>query len=233
MNRTYTPDLNPDAPARPAASPASFRAGFTRPRQAAWCGVYLRGLIQDGDRKSAEPMAARVPLPEGLDVSDPDQALQQFLGQSTWDEQAVWKRYRQIMADEFAGPEGVFAIDDTTFPKQGKHSVGVQRQHCGALGKKANCQCGVSVHYVGPGGHYPLDMRLYLPDSWLGDKERLDKAGVPEAERRKLTKGQIALELLDRVRGEGLAGKVVLADAGYGASGPSRDGLARRKLHYV
>ena len=138
MNRTYTPELNPVVLDRLAAYAASFRDDFNRPRQAAWCGAYLRGLIQDGDRKSAEPMAARVPLPEGLEVSDPDQALQQFLGQSTWDEQAVLRRYRATMAAKFADPAGIFVIDDTAFPKQGKHSVGVQRQYCGALGKKAN-----------------------------------------------------------------------------------------------
>src|SRR4051812_34796750 len=233
MNRTYTPDLNPDVLDRLAAYAASFRDDFNRPRQAAWCGVYLRGLITDGDRKSAEPMAARVPLPEGLDVSDPDQALQQFLGQSTWDEHTVLKRYRATMAAKFADPAGIFVIDDTTFPKQGKHSAGVQRQYCGALGKKANCQCAVSVHYVSPKGHYPLDMRLYLPESWLGDPKRLDKAGVPEGERRPLTKGEIALELLDRARAEGQPGGLVDADSGDAVAGPFRDGLAGRGLHYV
>ena len=203
MNRTYTPELKPDVLDRLAAYAASFRDGFNRPRQAAWCGVYLRGLIQDGDRKSAEPMAARVPLPRP-DVADTDQALQQFK-QSTRDQHAVLKRYRATMAAKFADPAAIFVIDDTTFPKQGKHSVGVQRQYCGALGKKANCQCAVSVHYVSPKGHYPLDMRLYLPESWLGDPKRSDKAKVPECERRPLTKGEIALELLDRVR-RGAAG---------------------------
>jgi SRSO17 transposase len=233
MNRTYTPELNPDVLDRLAEYAASFRDDFNRPRQAAWCGVYLRGLIQDGDRKSVEPMAARVPLPDGLQVSDPDQALQQFLGQSTWDERAVLRRYRTAMAAKFADPAAIFVIDDTTSPKQGKHSVGVQRQYCGALGKTANCRCAVSVHYVAPRGHYPLDMRLYLPEGWLGDPERLDKAGVPEDQRRRLTKGQIALELLDRVRGEGLPGGLVVADSGYGVSGPFRDGLAQRGLHYI
>lgn len=233
MNRTYTPDINPDVLDRLVAYAANFRDDFNRPRQARWCGVYLRGLLQDGDRKSVEPMATRVPLPEGLDVSDPDQALQQFLGQSTWDEQAVLKRYRATMGAKFSDPAGIFVIDDTTFPKQGTHSVGVQRQYCGALGKRANCQCAVSVHYVAPRGHYPLDMRLYLPESWLGDPGRLDKAHVPEAERRSQTKGRIALELLDRVRAEGLPGRVVVADAGYGVSGPFRDGLDERGLHYV
>jgi SRSO17 transposase len=233
MNRTYTPELTPDVLDRLADYAAGFRDDFNRPRQAAWCGVYLRGLITDGDRKSAEPMAARVPLPEGLDVSDPDQALQQFLGQSPWDERAVLSRYRATMAKKFADPAGIFVIDDTTFPKQGRHSVGVQRQYCGALGKKANCQSAVSVHYVAPKGHYPLDMRLYLPESWLSAPERLDKAVVPQAERRRLSKGQIALELLDRVRAEGLPGGLVVADSGYGVSGPFRDGLAERGLHYI
>jgi SRSO17 transposase len=233
MNRTYTPELKPDVLDRLAEYAASFRDDFNRPRQAAWCGTYLRGLIQDGDRKSVEPMAARVPPPEGLEVSDPDQAPQQFLGQSTWDEQAVLTRYRATMAAKFADPAGILVIDDTTFPKQGTHSVGVQRQYCGALGKAANCQCAVSAHYVAPRGHYPLAMRLYLPGSWLGDPKRLDRAHVPEAERRSLTKGQIALELLDGIRAEGLPGGVVVADSGYGVSGPFRDGLAERGLHYV
>jgi SRSO17 transposase len=135
MNRTYTPELDPNALDRLAAFAAGFRDDFNRPRRAAWCGVYLRGLIQDGDRKCAEPMAARVPLPPGLDVSDPDQAPQQFLGPSTWDERAVLRRYRATMAAKFADPAGIFVIDDTTSPKQGQHSVGVQRQYCGALGK--------------------------------------------------------------------------------------------------
>ena len=156
MNRTYTPELAPEVLDRLADYAAGFRDDFDRPRQAAWCGVYLRGLLTDAERKSIEPMARAVPLPPGLEVADPDQALQQFLSQSTWDEQAVGRRYRARMAEVFASPEAIFVIDDTTFPKQGKHSVGVQRQYCGALGKKANSQCAVSVHYVAPAGHYPI-----------------------------------------------------------------------------
>jgi len=233
MNRTYTPELAPDVLDRLGEYAGHFRDDFNRPRQAAWCGVYLRGLLKDADRKSIEPMAREAVLPAGLAVADPDQALQQFVSQSTWDEQAAWRRYRARMAEAFADPAGIFVIDDTTFPKQGRHSVGVQRQYCGALGKKANCQCAVSVHYVAPNGHHPLAMRLYLPDSWLGDPDRLDKARVPEGERRPLSKGQIALELLDQARAEGLPGRVVIADSGYGVSGPFRDGLAERGLHYV
>ena len=128
MNRTYTPELNPDVLDRLAAYAASFRGDFNRPRQAAWCGVYLRGLITDGERKSIEPLSRRVPLPPELAVKDPEQALQQFVSQSPWDEQAVWRRYRAVMAAAFADPAGIFVIDDTTFPKQGTHSVGVRRQ---------------------------------------------------------------------------------------------------------
>src|SRR3954452_3156392 len=233
MNRTYTPELAPEVLDRLASYAGRFRDDFKRPRQAAYSGVYFQGLILDRDRKSIEPLSRKVTLPPGLQVADLDQALQQFVGQSPWDEQAVWKRYRSVMAERFASPAGIFVIDDTSFPKQGRHSVGVQRQYCGAQGKKANCQVAPSVHYVAPRGHYPLAMRLYIPESWAGDADRLDRAGVPEEHRRVATKGQIALELLDQVRGEGLSGQLVVADAGYGVSGPFRDGLAERGLRYI
>src|SRR3954463_15073921 len=233
MNRTYAPELAPEVLDRLRSYADRFRDDFNRPRQAQYSGVYLQGLLLDGERKSIEPLSRRVTLPAGLAVKDLDQALQQSLGQSTWDEQAVWRRYRSVMAETFADPKGVFVIDDTSFPKQGKLSVGVQRQYCGAQGKTANCQVAPSVHYVGPKGHYPLAMRLYLPEVWLGDAKRMDRAGVPEEDRRALTKGQIALELLDQVRDEGLPGRLVVADAGYGVSGPFRDGLASRGLHYI
>jgi SRSO17 transposase len=233
MTKTYTPELTPDVLRRLDDYAARFRQAFGTDRPARWSGVYLAGLIQEGERKSIEPLSRRVALPPDLRVKDPEQALQQFVSQSPWDERAVLQRYRTVMAKTFASPKGIFVIDDTTFPKQGRHSVGVQRQYCGALGKKANCQCAVSVHYVAPKGHYPLAMRLYLPERWIEAPERLEKAGVPEEERRQLSKGQIALELLDRVRGEGLAGGLVVADAGYGVSGPFRDGLAGRGLHYI
>ena len=231
--KTFTPDISPEVLGRLADYAASFADDFPNARPALWAGVYLQGLLLDGERKSIEPLSHRVSLPDGLAVKDVDQALQQFVSQSPWDEHAVLKRYRSLLAETFASPKGIFLFDDVSFPKQGKCSVGVQRQYCGALGKKANCQVAVSVHYVSPLGHYPLDLRLYLPDGWLSDKERLDKAGVPEPERRELTKPEIALELLDRVRGEGLPGWAVVADAGYGASGDFRDGLEARGLSYI
>jgi len=231
--KTYTPELDPAVLDRLRAYAGLFAEDFPQAKPARWAGVYLQGLLLDGERKSIEPLSRRIALPEGLTSKDPEQALQQFVNQSPWDERPVLRRYRSRLAEAFASPEGIFVIDDTSFPKQGRHSVGVQRQYCGALGKKANCQVAVSAHYVSPHGHYPLDLRLYLPDSWLTDAARLDKAGVPAAERRPLTKPEIALELLDRVRGEGLPGWAVVTDAAYGVSPTFRDGVAARGLVYM
>jgi len=187
MNRTFTPRLEPAVLERLEAYADRFRPHFNRTRQADWTRVYLRGLLQEGERKSIEPISRRVDLPADLAaVADPEQALQQFMSQSSWDELAVAGEYRAAMAEALADPDGVFLVDDTTFPKAGQHSVGVQHQHCGALGKKANCQCAVSLHYVSPKGHVPRAMRLYLPPAWLIDPVRLDRAGVPPEERRDL-----------------------------------------------
>src|SRR5215469_16690483 len=126
-------------------------------------------------------MVARVPRPaELLDIQDPEQAMQQFVNQSPWDDQAVGQRYRAVMAQRLASPLGIFIIDDTGFPKQGKHSVGVQHQYCGQLGKKANCQVAVTVHYVSPKGHFPAALRLYLPKYWTNSQKRLQAVGVPQ-----------------------------------------------------
>jgi SRSO17 transposase len=235
MNKTYTPELAPEVLLRLRDYAERFQDLFRYPAQSAWSGVYLRGLLEDGERKSIEPMAARVPRPvDLLHIKDPEQALQQFVNQSPWDEQAVWKRYRSMMAEPLASPQGIFVIDDTGFPKQGKHSVGVQHQYCGQLGKKANCQVAVTVHYVSPKGHFPTALQLYLPKSWATSPKRLGEAKVPEPFRGAKTKGQIALELLDQVRGEGLLpGDLVLTDAGYGVSQPFREGLAQRQLFYI
>src|SRR3954452_19154069 len=231
--KTFTPELSPGVLGRLVQYAASFADEFPQARPAQWAGVYLQGLLLDGERKSIEPLSRRVSLTDELDVKDPDQALQQFVNQSPWDHKPVLRRYRSLLSGTFASPEGLFVFDDVSFPKQGKCSVGVQRQYCGALGKKANCQVAVSVHYVGPRGHYPLDLRLFLPECWLTDKKRLDRAGVPAEQRRALTKPEIALELLDGVRAEGLPGWAVVADAGYGVSEEFRDGLEARGLPFI
>ena len=235
MNKTYTPELTPEVLDRLRDYAELFRDDFRYKAQHAWSSVYLRGLLQDGERKSIEPMVARVPRPPALlDIQDPEQALQQFVNQSPWDEQKVCERYRRVMARPLASPRGIFVIDDTGFPKQGQHSVGVQRQYCGQLGKKANCQVAVTVHYVSPQGHFPAALRLYLPKSWTSSPERLEEVGVPAEYRQERTKGQIALDLLDQVRDEKLLpGDIVITDAGYGVSQSFREGLEQRQLFYI
>src|SRR5947207_189797 len=132
--KTYTPELDPAVHVRLRNYAALFAVDFPQAKPSRWAGVYLQGLLLDGERKSIEPLSRRVSLPEGLTSQDPEQALQPFVNQSPWDDQAVLRRYRAHWAGTFAHPEGIFLFDDVSFPKQGKHSVGVHRQYCGALG---------------------------------------------------------------------------------------------------
>src|SRR5690348_5784861 len=122
MSKTYTPELSPAVLRRLDDYAADFRDAFGLDRPGRWAGVYLAGRIREGERKSIEPLSRRVTLPPELAVKDPEQALQQFVNQSPWDDQAVTKRHRATMARRFADPNGIFVIDDTSFPKQGKHS---------------------------------------------------------------------------------------------------------------
>lgn len=230
--KTFTPDLDPAVVDRLREYAARFTPDFPQSKPARWAGVYLHGLLLDGERKSIEPLSRRITLPPELTATDPEQALQQFVNQSPWDDQKVLTRYRALMAEPFGSPDGVFVVDDTSFPKRGRHSVGVQHQYCGALGKQANCQVAVTLHYSGPRGHFPLAVRLHLPGSWTADATRLDAAGVPEEFRAARTKGEIALGLIDQVRAEGILGGTVVADLGYGSS-VVRAGLAERGLRYV
>lgn len=230
--KTFTPKLDPAVLDRLRQYAARFASDFPQSKPARWAGVYLHGLLTDGERKSIEPLSRRVTLPEGLTSKDPEQALQQFVSQSTWDERKVLTRYRALMAGHFASPEGVFVFDDTSFPKRGSRSVGVSHQYCGALGKRANCQVAVTLHYSGPRGHFPLAVRLHLPERWTDDTKRMRAAGVPETLHAHKTKGQVALELLDQIRTEGIPGGTVVADLGYGGAFV-RDALAERGLHCI
>jgi SRSO17 transposase len=202
-----------------------------RKDQRRWGQSYLRGLLLDGKRKSIQPMAAR--LAKGDPQADAyavEQALQQFVNQSPWDPVPVRRRLAERMTAAIA--PAAWVIDDTGFPKFGRYSVGVAPQYCGALGKVANCQVGVSVHAVTDQASCPLDWRLFLPPDWDGDAERRRKAHVPEAERHR-PKWQLALELLDELAGWDLVPPVVLADAAYGEVGEFRLGLEQRQLGYV
>src|SRR6266540_1749304 len=206
-------------------------ASVPRKDQRRWGQSYLRGLLLDGKRKSIQPMAAR--LAKGDPQADPyalEQALQQFVNQSPWDPVAVRRRLAQRMTAAIQ-PQA-WVIDDTGFPKFGRWSVGVAPQYCGALGKVANCQVGVSVHAATDQASCPLDWRLFLPESWDDDAERRRKAHLPAGERHR-PKWQLALELLDELAGWGLAPPVILADAAYGEVNQFRLGLEQRALAYV
>ena len=189
-----------------------------------WGSVYVRGLLLDGERKSVEPMAKR--LPDGN-----EQAMQQFVGQSPWDWKPVWERLAQRMVRELE-PDAIWVIDDTGFPKQGEHSVGVARQYSGTLGKTANCQVAVSLHEVCTSGAAVLNWRLYLPESWIEDAQRCEEAGIPK-EVKFQKKWELAFEMIDQVREWNLADRIVVADAGYGDVTAFREGLESRKLPYA
>ena len=188
-----------------------------------WGSVYVRGLLLDGERKSVEPMAKR--LPDGN-----EQAMQQFVGRVP----GTGSRYGATVATN--GPElepdTVWVIDDTGFPKQGEHSVGVARQYSGTLGKTANCQVAVSLHEVCTEGAACLNWRLYLPESWAEDAHRRAEAGIPEDVKFQ-KKWELALEMIDQARGWKLADRIVVADAGYGDVTAFREELEKRQLSYA
>ena len=186
---------------------ARFRDAFRRRDQARWAAVYLQGLLRHDGRKTIGGLARQVVLPPDLTVEDAAQRMQNFVNQSPWDEGRVWRLYRGLMAERLAETEGAFVLDDPAFVKQGRHSVGVQRQYSGALGRKTNCQIAIALHHAGSAGCCPLGLRLYLPRGWIQQPHRLDAAGVPEGRRRGQGKGAIALELLDEARVGGLAGR--------------------------
>jgi SRSO17 transposase len=198
-------------------------ASLARRDQRRWGEVCLRGLMLDGKRKSIEPMAARL-------ADGDEQCLQQFVNQSPWAWEPVRKRLARRLSTAVE-PEA-WIVDDTGFPKFGRYSVGVARQYCGALGKVGNCQIGVSINAATDAASCPLDWRIFLPEEWDGDEERRAQARVPPEERHR-PKWRLALEMVDELRGWGLAPPVLLADAAYGEITEFRVGLEERELDYV
>jgi SRSO17 transposase len=200
---------------------------MARKDQRRWGETYLRGLMLDGKRKSIEPMAARL-------ADGDEQCLQQFVNQSPWRWEPVRKRLAVRMCDEIEPVAWV--IDDTGFPKQGKMSVGVARQYCGALGKVGNCQLGVSVSAVTAQASCPLDWRLLIPEAWdepdAFNQARRAGAHLPEDVRHR-PKWQLALEMIDELRAWDLTPPVVLGDGAYGDITELRTGLAERGISYV
>jgi SRSO17 transposase len=203
-----------------------FRALLSRPAQKQRMAVYLKGLVLPGERKSLEPMAARV-APGDL------QQLHHFLSTSPW---PAWRLEDELIRQADAllgGPEALLVIDDTALVKQGKRSVGVARQYCGHLGKKANCQVLVSLTLARDEVPLPLVLRLFLPDAWADDPARCAKVGVPASRQRPLPKTELALEELDRLLELGVRFGHVVTDAGYGISAAFRHGLSERGLSWV
>ena len=192
------------------------------PRRRRWCDAYLRGLLLDGHRKSVETMAVRLKAIEPGD-EDYEQALQQFLNQSPWDEHALLDGLHAWVGRRF-GTDGFLIIDDTGFPKQGEHSVGVARQYTGTLGKVASCQVAVTLQFATASQVVALDAQLYLPEAWTEDRDRLTRAGVPAAVGYR-PKWQMALAMVRRAVANGFHG-VVLADSLFGTVTAFREQLA-------
>ena len=204
---------------------APFLARLGRIEQRHWAPVYLQGLLGPGERKSVEPMAARV-APGDV------QQLHHFISTSPWRCEPLEEELVRAADRLVGGPEAVLVVDDTALVKQGRHSVGVARQYCGQLGKKANCQALVSLTLAR--GEVPVcvGLRLFLPRAWADDAARRARAGVPEAIPGR-PKWQIALEEIDRIQAAGGRFGTVLADAEYGKVADFRQKLSEQGLTWA
>jgi SRSO17 transposase len=192
---------------------------------------YCTGLLLEGERKSVEPMAARL-APDN--VRRMHQSLHHLVADAPWSDEDVLEQVRDsvLPAMQQQSPLVAWVVDDTGFPKKGKHSVGVARQYCGQLGKQDNCRVAVSVSVASWHASLPIAWRLYLPEIWAKDSERRRKVGVPE-EVEFQTKPQIALDQIRHAVDREIPGNLVLADAGYGSDSQFRAGLTELGLQYV
>ena len=192
---------------------------------------YCLGLMMPRERKSVEPLAA-VTAPTRAAAQH--QSLLHFIGQGCWSDERVLAKVREMVLPEIErqGAISAWIIDDTSFPKQGRHSVGVARQYCGQLGKQDNCQVAVSLSLANRHASLPVAYRLYLPQDWAGDRARRRKAGVPEEVVFK-TKPEIALDQLRWACAAGLPRGVALLDASYGNNSELRAEITALGLTYV
>lgn len=194
-------------------------------------GHYITGLLLDGERKSVQPMAARL-AKEATEADAMRQRLQDCVSLSPWSDDELLRRLALKLDRELPGLE-VFVADDTGFAKKGKYSVGVARQYSGTLGRTDNCQVAVSLHVAGARGSACIAMRLYLPEEeWALDPDRRAAVGVPK-EVVFRTKWEIVLEQLDAALASGVRRHIMLADAGYGDATEFRAGIEERGLKYV
>jgi len=202
-----------------------FLARLRRKEQRHWAPFYLKGLILPGERKSVEPMAARV-APGDV------QQLHHFIATSPWATAPLEDELVKAADRLVGGPDAVLVVDDTALVKQGRHSVGVKRQYCGQLGKRANCQSLVSLTLAHGEVPVGVGLRLFLPEDWCADAGRCAAAGVPETVAYR-PKWKIALDEIDRVLAAGARFGCVLADAEYGKAAEFRHGLAERQLGFA
>ncbi len=193
--------------------------------------LYCAGLLLPGDRKSVEPIAARM---QPGRVQAAHQSLHHFVAKADWSDGTVLAAVRAHVLPiiERHGRIRALIIDDTGIPKKGKHSVGVARQYCGQLGKQDNCQVAVSLSVANDHASLPIAYRLYLPHEWADDVERRAQAGVPDDVTFQ-TKPQIALDQLRDAVAAGIEAEVALVDAGYGTDTDFRDGITEIGLPYV
>ena len=216
---------------RVAASFATFHAHFAplfgRKEAQQRSEQYLRGLlVQQTDRRNAENVAETI-------AGATPRALQRLLTEAPWPPEPVIDRLQAYLGARLNTPEGIFVLDESGFPKQGKKSVGVARQYCGTLGKVGNCQLGVFLAYVSAQGHALVDKRLYLPPAWTDDPARSRAAGVP-AEVGAQSVAELGLAMLRQARAAGhLQGSWVTGDDAYGKVPTLRDALDAQGWRYV
>ena len=201
-----------------------FAGCFGRRAQREGASRYIQGLLNDSERKSMQPMDARLPANDAASY----QRLQHFITHAPWSATKVWGRLRA----ELPGRRGILLVDETAFPKHGTHSVAVGRQYCGALGKIANCQVAVSTALLTDTLAWPTTMELYLPEEWAADLERREHADIPRALRFR-PKWRIALTQIRQVRAAGIQIDGVLADAAYGNVHAFRTAVDRMGLRYA
>jgi SRSO17 transposase len=207
-------------------------------RQRVSFAAYALGLLGEGERKSCEPIAARgasgnTEAERQVEAGRGHDRLLHFLGYSPWDDEAVRLAAAQYAIEVFEkeAPITTWIVDDTGFPKQGKHSVGVQRQYSGTLGKVGNCQIGVSLSVATRAEHLPIDFELYLPEEWASNRAKRASAHIPR-EVQFATKIDLAISMIERAKRHGIPGDIVLADSAYGQSVLFREAIRSEGLDY-
>jgi SRSO17 transposase len=201
-----------------------FDKCFARSDTRAHLAIYVSGQLSDLERKSVEPMALKAELAP--------RTLQEFLSQLKWNEHGMRDELQGMVASEHASPHAIGIIDETSFMKKGKQTPGVQRQHCGAVGKQENCIVTVHLGYAAEQFHCLLDGELFLPESWSKDRERCRRAGIPD-EMVYRPKTDIALELYDRARGNDICFEWLTFDEWYGVKPQFLRALEQRQQKFV